>query len=188
MPRAPQPPVADKHLRWDKFALGYATHHNAKRAYEEAGFLARGHAAEVQASKLLKRPEVQALIAQYQREVMERCRLTREDYLDRLEAVVTFDPMSLLDEQGRPVSLRSLPKATRAALDIEITRSTKDTTIKIRPRDKHEAMTALAKAQKWTEEAPPRAANWTLDPVTLSKLPDEDLERAIEIAKKLNGQ
>jgi hypothetical protein len=51
--------MRQKHQR---FVEEYARDRNATAAYQRAGYRARGHAAEVNASRLRKRPEVAAAI------------------------------------------------------------------------------------------------------------------------------
>jgi hypothetical protein len=57
--------------------------------YASAGYRAEGHAAEVNASRLLKNAEVQAMIDQLARPVIKKARVTIESLLDQLDETIT---------------------------------------------------------------------------------------------------
>ena len=61
-------------LRWRhaRFVAEYLIDLNATAAYKRAGYRARGHSAEVNASRLRKRPDVRAVCAAKTREQLAR--------------------------------------------------------------------------------------------------------------------
>jgi phage terminase small subunit len=61
-------------LRWrhERFVAEFLIDLNATAAYKRAGYRARGHSAEVNASRLRKRPDVRAVCAAKAREQLAR--------------------------------------------------------------------------------------------------------------------
>ncbi len=71
--------------RHERFAQNIAKGMNATEAYREAGYTAKGNAAEVNASKLLRHAKVRARIAELQNKAAERTIKTIEDIVSQLD-------------------------------------------------------------------------------------------------------
>ncbi|TIN08894.1 terminase small subunit [Mesorhizobium sp.] len=69
-------PNAKLNIRQERFCLGLAEGLPQSRAYIEAGYRARGNAAEVEASKMVRLPKVAARIAELQAEAARRSEIT----------------------------------------------------------------------------------------------------------------
>ena len=54
--------------------------------YQRAGYSARGHSAEMAASRLMKKDEIRARIAELMQPIARKSQITAESLLDRLEA------------------------------------------------------------------------------------------------------
>lgn len=63
----------------ERFCQEYIVDLNGGRAYERAGYKARGNAAEVAASRLLRNVQVKARLAELQNERAERVQVTADD-------------------------------------------------------------------------------------------------------------
>jgi len=69
----------------ERFVAEYLIDLNATAAYQRAGYAGRGHSAEVCAHLLLKKPHVQAAVAEANAKRLKRVALTADDVLKRLE-------------------------------------------------------------------------------------------------------
>jgi hypothetical protein len=67
-----------------RFAAEYLQDMNATAAYRRAGYRARGHAAEVNACRLLRNAEVQRLVRDHQAATEEQLAITRSQVLNEL--------------------------------------------------------------------------------------------------------
>ena len=177
-------------LRLDRFAEEYVRDFNATRAYlrtysrdGESSWTSKEYeSAAVQGSKLLKRPEVRALIQAAARRRLDRLEITSDRVLQEWARIGFFDPRDLLDAAGRPLPLDALPTHVATALSVEVG---PDGCIKrLEPHDKDKALELLAKYLKLLVDAPP-APQWSLDPATLSKMSTEDLETALKHAERV---
>lgn len=94
---------------------------NAARAYEKAGYKAKGQARYTGASKLLEHPKIKPYLearklAMVQRSGLSLDRLTRE-----LEAICFSDPRELFQENGALKNLSTLDESTaRAVSGVEL--------------------------------------------------------------------
>lgn len=84
-------------IRQERFCLGLAEGLSQSRSYVEAGYTARGNAAEVEASKMVRLPKVAARVAELQAKAARRSEITVDDLVadlnDMLElAIVTKNP------------------------------------------------------------------------------------------------
>jgi phage terminase small subunit len=85
-PKASRKPLPDAtKARRQRFCELWATLKNGQLAYERAGFTARGHAAAVEASKLMKLPEIRAKIAGLLEAQSKRTRRDADWVLAQLE-------------------------------------------------------------------------------------------------------
>ncbi|RWA60693.1 MAG: Terminase small subunit [Mesorhizobium sp.] len=66
-------------MRQERFCLGLAEGLPQSRAYIEAGYSARGNAAEVEASKMVRLPKVAARIAELRADAAKRSEITIDD-------------------------------------------------------------------------------------------------------------
>jgi phage terminase small subunit len=82
------------------FANEYLIDFNATAAYKRAGYTAKGHAAEVNASRLLSNAEVQARIRAVLSEAAKRSNATLERIELELERVALSDPRKLFTAGG----------------------------------------------------------------------------------------
>lgn len=71
--------------RQERFCLGLAEGLPQSRAYVDAGYTARGNAAEVSASQLLRNPKVAARIAELQAAAAKRSEITVDDLVAQLD-------------------------------------------------------------------------------------------------------
>jgi phage terminase small subunit len=74
------------HPRHERFVAEYARDWNASAAYQRAGYRAWGHSAAVNASRLLKRPDIAAAV----HALMEAHSQARREGMDRLAAMRRF--------------------------------------------------------------------------------------------------
>lgn len=74
--------------RQKSFCELIAAGRTARQAYRQAGYRAHGNAADVQASKLLRRPRVAAYLAALQAQESRKAAMKREDLIAYLWAVV----------------------------------------------------------------------------------------------------
>jgi phage terminase small subunit len=87
-----------------RFALGVLEGKDATNAYIGAGYKARGHAAESSASKLLRKPEVQAFLAERRAQVTQQTTLSVAWVLQKLEENVdrAMTAVPVFDREGEP--------------------------------------------------------------------------------------
>jgi phage terminase small subunit len=79
-----------------RFADEFLIDLNATAAYRRAGYTAKGNAAEVNASKLLRNTKVQEYIQQRQGDRQKRTEITQDMVLQRWWAIATADPNELI--------------------------------------------------------------------------------------------
>ncbi len=79
-----------------KFADEYLVDLNATAAYRRAGYVAKGNAAEVNASRLLSNAKVQMYIQERMAEREKRTGITQDMVLQRWWAIATADPNDLV--------------------------------------------------------------------------------------------
>lgn len=93
---------------------------NAKQAYINAGYAARGNAAEVSASQLLRRPQVAAEVERIESELLAVARsglnLTFESLTLEVARGAFFDLRRLVNEDGTPKALHELDDDTASAI------------------------------------------------------------------------
>ncbi|MEW5709819.1 MAG: terminase small subunit [Pseudomonadota bacterium] len=103
--------------KWERFAREYMIDHNATRAYKAAGYQPKNdRVAEACASRLLSSDKVQALIAEFSREVAEKLELKTEDVLREAMRIAFCDPRRLFDERGRLLHPTRWPDEIAAAV------------------------------------------------------------------------
>lgn len=73
--------------RQERFCLSLAEGLPQSRAYIEAGYTARGNAAEVEASKMVRLPKVAARVAQLRAAAARRSEITVDDLVAELESM-----------------------------------------------------------------------------------------------------
>lgn len=74
--------------RQERFCHALVEGHPQSRAYIEAGYTARGNAAEVEASKMVRLPKVVARVAELQAEAARRCEITVDDLVAQLDLML----------------------------------------------------------------------------------------------------
>lgn len=93
---------------------------NAKQAYINAGYAARGNAAEVSASQLLRRPQVAAEVERIESELRVMARNDLNLSIERLTLEVSrgafFDLRRLVNDDGTPKALHELDDDTASAI------------------------------------------------------------------------
>ncbi|WP_156751074.1 terminase small subunit [Mesorhizobium sp. AA23] len=72
-------------IRQERFCRGLLEGLPQSRAYVEAGYAARGNAAEVEASKMVRLPKVAARIAELRNAAAKRLEITVDDLVAELE-------------------------------------------------------------------------------------------------------
>ena len=100
----------------EAFVREYLIDLNATAAYIRAGYTSRGHAAEVEASKLLRIPEVAAAIAEAQKARAERTQVDADWVLRSLFASATADLADLYDASGALKPVHDWPLVWRTGL------------------------------------------------------------------------
>lgn len=132
-----------KELSTDKklevFAKTYLTNkNNGTKAAIAAGYSEKS--AHVTASRLLRNPKVQALIAETTESILDSLDISTERILKERARLAFFDARKLFDKDGRRIPIHMLDADTAAAIaafDIG------DTGVKIRLADKNASLTAL---------------------------------------------
>lgn len=76
-------------IKRERFAHEWLKDRNATAAYKRAGYAASGNGAQVNAGKLLKHPDVQAIIQKAQAQIIKKIDITTERVLQEA-AVVAF--------------------------------------------------------------------------------------------------
>ncbi|RWI42246.1 MAG: hypothetical protein EOQ93_31755 [Mesorhizobium sp.] len=77
-------PHTKLNMRQERFCLGLAEGLPQSRAYIEAGYTARGNAAEVEASKMVRLPKVAARVAELRADAAKRSGITVDDLVTDL--------------------------------------------------------------------------------------------------------
>lgn len=100
----------------EAFVREYLIGLNATAAYIRAGYSSRGHAAEVEASKLLRIPEVAAAIQAAMQERAERTKVNADWVLTRLSEEAEADLAEIYDDHGNLRPISEWPKVWRTGL------------------------------------------------------------------------
>lgn len=173
-------------LRRERFAHEYLIDFNGTAAYRRAGYTATGdNAAAASAWKLLQHEDVRDILLGTQRKILAKIDLTAERLVLEAAAIAFCDPGSIFDNNFQIRPLGEWPLETRRAV-ASIKRNA-DGSIEVKFWNKNAGHELLFKHLGLLKDQPP-PAQWNLDPATLAKLTDEELENAIQLAKKLNGQ
>lgn len=99
-----------------RFVQEYLIDLNATAAYKRAGYVAKGNAAEVNASRLLRNAQVAAEVARRSKKVAEKYELTEELVIRSIVQELTFDPAALYGADGNLLKITDLPQDVRMAL------------------------------------------------------------------------
>lgn len=137
--------------RHERFAQALAKGLSGKAAYVEAGFRARDHAAEVEGSKLLRKPEVSARIAELQARQVRRLDVTVETICQELEAARAG---AMAARQYSAATAASLGKAKLLGLITD--KAEIETTVR-RPMRDPGAVRQMS-LQEWEERFKPKAS------------------------------
>jgi phage terminase small subunit len=89
---------------------------DAKSAYIKAGYRARGAAAEVNASRLLRNAKVAAAIEKGQKKAADKAEVTMERILREEMRLAFFDPAGLVDKNGKLLPIHKLPEDVRRVI------------------------------------------------------------------------
>jgi phage terminase small subunit len=108
--------VAGLTPKQERFIAEYLIDLNATAAYKRAGYVAKGNAAEVNASRLLRNAQVQEKIAHRSKAVARKYELSAELVVRSIVQDLTFDPANLYHEDGSLRKVTELDEDTRAAL------------------------------------------------------------------------
>jgi len=91
-----------------------------RRAYELAGYKARGKTAEVEASRTLRKPQVKKYLADaralYRGEEKKTQEKTKADIVRELEIMAFARPADYYHNDGTPKKIKELTKSQKAAL------------------------------------------------------------------------
>jgi phage terminase small subunit len=105
-----------------KFKNNILSGMNGKAAYIAAGYKARGAAAEVNASKLLRITKVAAAIEEAQKKAAYKAEVTAERILREEMCLAFLNPHGLVDKNGKLLDLHKLPEdVARAIVGLEVT-------------------------------------------------------------------
>ncbi|NML34528.1 terminase small subunit [Paraburkholderia antibiotica] len=88
--------ATEKQLR---FVAEFLKDRNASAAYQRAGYAARGNSAETAASRLLRDPEIVALIEQGEGELRERVKISQENITELLWDIAITDANDLIQHR-----------------------------------------------------------------------------------------
>jgi phage terminase small subunit len=108
--------------RHESFARHIAEGHFASRAYKLAGYRARGNSAESCASRLLRKSQIRARIAELRDEAETRAGLRLERTMRGLAQAAFSNALDYIniDEKGRPVPNVAAAKRAEAAGIVEV--------------------------------------------------------------------
>lgn len=84
----------------EQFCLEYLKDRNATAAYMRAGYKAKGHAAEANASRLLSNAEIQRFVNKALTEVKQALKIEAEDVLREILKLAKSDVRKLYREDG----------------------------------------------------------------------------------------
>lgn len=159
---------------------------NATQAYKAAGFTAgNDHVAGTEGHKLLKDPEVKALIEARRAKIRERFTLSADLTFQEIRRLANFNPSQLLDAQGKLLPLHKLDEDALAGLHLEMRPGKRGGAMVIerirmvRPSEKNSAIEKAAKVLKLYETPP-------APPAMMDEL--SRLERARRVAFLLISQ
>ncbi|SAK62562.1 terminase small subunit [Caballeronia temeraria] len=82
-----------------RFVDEFMVDRNASRAYQAAGYTAKGNSAEVAACRLLRDPEIQALVEQREADLRERVEVRQEQVVDLLWDIARADANDLIQHR-----------------------------------------------------------------------------------------
>ncbi len=104
----------------EAFVREYLIDLNATAAYKRAGYVAKGHAAEANAERLLRNDEVRKAVAAEQQARAERTKVDADWVLKRLHSEAVANLADLYDDAGglRPIS--EWPEVWRTGLVVGI--------------------------------------------------------------------
>lgn len=108
------PETRKRESREETFAREYILDLNATRAAIAAGLAPKS--AAVEASKLLRKPKVQALIAELTKEKFGKLDISAERILQELARLAFIDPAKLFDEAGEIKPIHEIDEDTRRAI------------------------------------------------------------------------
>lgn len=121
----------------ERFCQEYLIDRNAGRAYERAGYAARGNAAEVSAHRLLSDAKVRDRVAELEGERAERVRFTADEVLAELRTlglsnvehyVLDDDGHLALAEGAPPEAIRAVSSVKRRVRTVTTTRGGEERT------------------------------------------------------------
>ncbi len=93
----------------------------AKDAYIKAGYKARGAAAEVNASRLLRNAKMKPILKEAQKRAADKAEVTQERILREEMRLAYLNPSSLFDENGSQIPIHKLPEdVARAITGLEV--------------------------------------------------------------------
>jgi phage terminase small subunit len=153
---------------------------NATQAALRAGYSAGGPesrtnaSAQVQGSKLLSSPIIQAEIARHHRASLNRVGLRTEDVIRELKAIAFSDLRLLVDQDNQPLPLRSLPDEVASSVSSVTVDSNGrgGTRTRISTWSKVDALRLLI-----DRLLPAVQAHVHLTPDDLARLSDQDLDK-----------
>jgi len=98
----------------ERFTEEYLKDFNGKRAAIRTGY--SPHSAEVQASRLLSKAKIQAVVEQKKAQQCTHLGLTRERVLNEIRRLAFSDPGELFNETGELADIRTLSADVRATI------------------------------------------------------------------------
>ncbi|CAN7470004.1 terminase small subunit [Mesorhizobium sp. LjNodule214] len=118
-------PITKLNMRQERFCLGVAEGLPQSRAYIAAGYAARGNAAEVEASKMVRLPKVAARVAELQAKAARRSEITVDSLVAELE-----DMLQLATRVGQPSAGVSAIMGKAKLLGLVIDRTEVESTLR----------------------------------------------------------
>jgi phage terminase small subunit len=110
----------DLSLKEEVFCREYVKDENGTRAAKEAGYSA--HTAHVTASKLLKKPKIQAELSNLREKLLSKLEISAEKVLYGLAELAFFDPRKMFNPDGSMKKITDMDDSTvhaLAGMDVE---------------------------------------------------------------------
>ena len=128
------------------FCHEYRIDKNGVQSMIRAGYKGNVTTLATSAYRLLRKPQVAALIAKLVREDLKRSQATADEVLREMSRVAMVDPSELIGEDGKVLPLRSMPVAIRRCIR-SIKKDAKGN-VEFTFWDKNVALTNLARHHK----------------------------------------
>ncbi|GLS37231.1 terminase small subunit [Mesorhizobium tianshanense] len=145
-------PHAKLNIRQERFCLGLAEGLPQSRAYIEAGYTARGNAAEVAAARLFRKVQVRSLVAELQAKAAKRSEVTVDSLVAELDHM-----LQLATKLGQPGAGVTAVMGKAKLLGLIVDKAEVATTLRRPMREPGEAKTMSL--EEWQAKFAPKRMN-----------------------------